>query len=57
MENPEKLKAEIAVLESILREKRHKLKVAETIESEKEELWRQHVANSPPRSDYLSDEK
>lgn len=57
MENPEILKAEIAVLESILREKRHKLKVAETIESEKEELWRQHVANSPTRSDYLSDEK
>lgn len=48
MEKPEKLKTEIAVLESILREKRQKLKVVEAIEEEKEELWRQHMAKAPP---------
>ncbi len=51
MDTPEKLKKEIAILESILREKRQKLKVVEAIEEEKEKLWRRYVANALPRDE------
>lgn len=46
MEPPDisKLKTEIAVLEGILREKKERLRIAEAIEKQKDNLWRKHVA-------------
>lgn len=45
-----KLKTEIAVLEGIIREKREQLRIAEAIEKQKDDLWRKHVAGSPPET-------
>ena len=41
MEDIQKLKNQISVLRSLLREKEEKLRIAEAIEKEKDELWLQ----------------
>jgi hypothetical protein len=48
------LKNEIAVLESLLREKKEQLKVLEEIERQKDELWKKHVAENLPEAIDLS---
>jgi len=52
MEPPDvsKLKTEIAVLEGIIREKKEQLRIAETIEKQKDDLWRKHVAGGSVES-------
>lgn len=50
-----KLKTEIAVLEGIIREKREKLRIAEAIEKQKDDLWRKHVAGEEPESGTVDD--
>lgn len=55
-----KLKTEIAVLEGIIREKKEQLRIAETIEKQKDDLWRKHVAeydSLPPESTAADDQK
>ena len=52
-----KLKTEIAVLEGIIREKKEQLRIAEAIEKQKDDLWRKHVAGSPPESSIVDDQK
>ena len=50
MEPASRLKTEIAVLEGILREKKEQLRIAETIEKQKDDLWRKHVAGGSVES-------
>ena len=50
VENVSKLREQIAVLEGIIREKREELRIAEAIEKQKDDLWRKHVAGSPPET-------
>ena len=45
-----KLKTEIAVLEGIIREKKEQLRIAETIEKQKDDLGRKHVAGGSVES-------
>ena len=51
MEDIQKLKNQISVLRSLLREKEEKLRIAEAIEKEKDELWRKEHAPPTKNSD------
>ena len=44
VDNVSQLREQIAVLEGIIREKKERLRIAEAIEKQKDDLWRKHVA-------------